>query len=205
MTQAPILLATRSSGKLRELGQMFAGAGIQVLQLDQAGIPETAAEADIECFDTFEANALAKARYFFARAGGMPVVADDSGLEVLSLGGLPGVRSKRWSGRDDLAGADLDAANNARLVNAVRDLEDCRARYVCVAAYLDAEREITTRGEVSGTISTVPRGANGFGYDPYFTSSELGCTFGEASDEEKEGVSHRARAFGALMQQLIGG
>jgi XTP/dITP diphosphohydrolase len=130
------------------------------------------------------------------------VVADDSGLEVLALGGQPGVRSKRWSGRADLSGVALDDANNARLVNELRSRHDRRARYVCVAAYVDALGELTTRGESEGSIAQGPRGAGGFGYDPFFVSSELGVTFAEASLEEKERVSHRGRAFRALLAAL---
>src|SRR6185436_5575354 len=120
----PFVLATRSAGKLRELEPMFRAARILVIDLVAAGIPESSNEDAIEAFDTFEENALAKARYFFERSGGMPAVADDSGLEVLALGGAPGVRSKRWSAAegDDLSGQALDDANNAKLVASVREV-----------------------------------------------------------------------------------
>jgi XTP/dITP diphosphohydrolase len=196
-----LLLATRSLGKLWELRPMFAAAGIPVIDLSEAGIASSAEEELLEAYSTFEENALAKARYF-AKRSGMPTVADDSGLEVLALGGRPGVRTKRWAGRSDLEGRALDAANNARLVDELAGTDDRRARYVCVAAYVDGLREITRRGEVEGRIVHTPRGAEGFGYDPYFEAEELGLTFGEAAREAKEEISHRGRAFRALLAAL---
>lgn len=196
-----IVLATRSAGKLRELRPMFEEAGLAVIDLDEAGVRETPQEDALEVHDTFEANALAKARYFFTQCRA-PVVADDSGLEVAAMGGAPGVRSKRWSGRTDLSGQALDDANNARLLGALASHYDRRARYVCVAAYCDGRAEFTARGESEGTVLVTPRGNGGFGYDPYFLSAELGRTFAEISGEEKSRVSHRGRAFRALIAQL---
>jgi XTP/dITP diphosphohydrolase len=198
-----MVLATRSPGKLKELHPMFAAAGVDVVDLDAAGVPASPEEAAVEAFDTFEENALAKARYFHRRTG-LPAIADDSGLVVDALGGAPGVRSKRWSGRNDLSGQALDDANNARLVAAMRDVADRSARYVCVAAYCDGARELMARGETEGLIVLDPSGGAGFGYDPHFHSPELGCTFGESSRESKEAVSHRGRAFRSLMAQLSG-
>jgi XTP/dITP diphosphohydrolase len=129
-------------------------------------------------------------------------VADDSGLVVEALRGAPGVRSKRWSGRADLSGPALDEANNRKLVESVQGLSRPAARYVCVAAYRDGERELVARGETAGEIVTPPRGRDGFGYDPYFLSAELGRTFGESATSEKEAVSHRGRAFRALIARL---
>jgi len=197
----PLLIATRSAGKLRELRELFARAGLDVVDLTQAGVAPSAVEDDLEVADTFEDNALAKARYF-AELTRRAVIADDSGLEVAALGGRPGVRSKRWSGRTELAGLPLDAANNARLIDELRGLTNRDARYVCVAALVDHGAERTFRGTAEGVILEEPRGTEGFGYDPYFFSSELGKTFGEASLVEKEGVSHRGRAFRALIEGL---
>jgi XTP/dITP diphosphohydrolase len=196
-----VLLATRSGGKLRELRPLFARVGFRVIDLEEAGISPSPVEETVECHETFEENALAKGRYFAALSG-LPVVADDSGLEVIALGGQPGVRSKRWSGRSDLAGEALDAANNSRLVELLAGPGDRRARYVCAAAWVDEETALVCRGETAGYIATSPRGAGGFGYDPYFVSDELGCTFGEASLEAKERVSHRGRAFRALLSAV---
>ena len=196
-----VLLATRSVGKLRELRPLFTARGLVVTDLREAGIPETAEEDALEVYTSFEENALAKGRYF-ARRSGLPVVADDSGIEVRALGGRPGVRSKRWSERPDLHGQALDDENNRLLVSLLARETDRRARYVCAAAFVDGAREVVRRGEVSGVVTAQPRGANGFGYDPFFQSDELGKTFGEASLAEKETVSHRARAFIALIDAI---
>jgi XTP/dITP diphosphohydrolase len=198
----PWVLATRNAGKVRELRALFGGAGIEVIDLHDAGIAESAAEDALESFATFEENALAKARYFVERAGGRAVVADDSGLEVLALGGAPGVRSKRWSGRIDLDGTALDDENNALLLERLKGVADRRARFVCAAAWhpgRGAGEPIVVRGETAGTIVDRASGTHGFGYDPYFLSSELHVTLGAATLAEKERVSHRGRAMTALI------
>jgi XTP/dITP diphosphohydrolase len=199
--ESTALLATRSAGKLRELRPLFLDHGISPIDLSEAGIPETAAEDALEVFGTFEENALAKARYFH-RVSGRPTFADDSGLVVDALGGEPGVLSKRWSGRTDLNGQALDDENNRLLLERLREVSGRRAHYVCAAAYVDAERSLVSVGEVHGAIIEAARGEHGFGYDPLFFSDELRCTFGEASREAKEGVSHRGRAFRALLDRL---
>ena len=198
------MLATRSAGKLRELRPIFEAVGVRVLDLADAGVDETSAEAAIEAFDTFEENALAKARYFFERCGGLDVIADDSGLVVEALGGEPGVRSKRWSERSDLSGHALDAANNERLITRMRGVEDRRARFVCAAAWRGTEGELVVRGEVRGRIEQRASGTHGFGYDPHFVSDELGMTLADATTEQKRDVSHRGRAFDALVDALRG-
>ncbi|HUQ45772.1 MAG TPA: non-canonical purine NTP pyrophosphatase [Gemmatimonadaceae bacterium] len=219
MSSDPWIVATRNRGKLRELRALFGEAGIDVIDLDQAGIDERPEEEEsVEVHDTFEGNALAKARYYGRRAGGRPVVADDSGLEVAALGGEPGVRSKRWSGRLDLEGAALDAANNRLLIGRLEADADRRARFVCAVAWTagadvesaakadaDAVAEVhavVVRGEVEGTIVARGVGDAGFGYDPHFFVPELGCTLGQATEEEKQRVSHRARAIAALLEVL---
>ena len=197
-----ILVATRSAGKLRELRPMLAAAGLEAVDLTTAGIAESDEEATLEAFETFEENALAKARYF-ARRSGLATVADDSGIEVVALGGRPGVHSKRFSGREDLRGQALDDANNARLQRELEPHADRRARYVCVAAFVGVDgTEIVRRGETEGVMLKAPRGSGGFGYDPWFQSNELGRTFAEAAVSEKERVSHRGRAFRALVDAL---
>lgn len=202
MSRSRVLLATRSAGKLRELRPLFAAAGFDAVDLADIGLAESAEEVSLERFATFEENARAKAHYFHERSGGMPTVADDSGLEVLALGGRPGVWSKRWSGRIDLAGQALDDANNAKLIAELRGIADRRARYVCVACYVDGARELSRRGEVAGTMTDQPSGTGGFGYDPYFVSAELGGSFGDLTREQKEEISHRGRAFRALLAAL---
>jgi XTP/dITP diphosphohydrolase len=196
-----ILLATRSSGKLRELKGILADAGLEGLTLDEAGIAYAVEEDAIECFATFEENALAKARYFH-RLSRLPTMADDSGLCVRALGGTPGVWSKRYSGRYDLDGQDLDDANNAKLLAELGAAHDTTASYTCAAAYVDEHGETVALGETHGRIIPDSRGEEGFGYDPYFFSDELGKTFGEAEAQEKQRVSHRGRAFRALVDGL---
>ena len=121
MRERRFLLATRSEGKLRELREIFSQFDLDVVDLAKLGIEKTAREDDLEAFDTFEDNALAKARYFHDASGGMPTFGDDSGMCVDALGGEPGVYSKRWSGRDDLNGQALDDANNQKLVRRMID------------------------------------------------------------------------------------
>lgn len=189
---------------------MFAEAGIALDDLTTVGlVEEDPAEDALEAFDTFEENARAKARWFSSRLPGAFVVADDSGLAVDALGGAPGVRSKRWSG-SAATGVALEAANNAHLLaslasaqaNAIDAAPARGAAYVCAVVCTDGVREWSARGECRGRIVESPRGAGGFGYDPLFFSDDLQCTFGEASRERKAQVSHRGRAFRALLRTI---
>jgi XTP/dITP diphosphohydrolase len=194
----PLVLATRSAGKIRELTALCAAHGIAVQTLDALGDAERAEEATIEIFDTFEDNARAKARYFASRHPGRVILAEDSGLEVAALRGAPGVHSKRWA-KSAAVGVKLDDANNAALAFAMRGVGDRRARYTCVAVCICDGDEWSGVGRVEGRIADVPRGNGGFGYDPWFESEELGMTFAEASSQEKARVSHRARAVTAVL------
>ncbi len=199
-----MVLATRSAGKLRELLPLLAEAGLRAVSLSDVGLEELAEEDSLEEFDTFEENALAKARYFSERSGGRVVLADDSGLEVDALDGAPGVRSKRWGGFEALDGAALDAANNTHLLRSLEiaslsGRSERSARYVCAAACVWPGGSLVFRGATSGEILDHPEGSGGFGYDPLFRSDELAKTFGSASRDEKASVSHRGRAFGALV------
>jgi XTP/dITP diphosphohydrolase len=203
------LLATRSAGKLSELREIFSGFGIDVIELSTLGIAESSAEDDLERYETFEENALAKTRYFFELSGGLPTFGDDSGMCVDVLGGEPGVYSKRWSGRTDLKGRELDDANNAKLVARMQDAlrrDPARytdvGRYVSVAAFKDSVGEVLRRGEIEGRVLTSPRGSRGFGYDPYFEAPDLGGTLAESTIENTAASSHRARAFRALVAAL---
>jgi XTP/dITP diphosphohydrolase len=201
------LVATRSGDKLREIRRVLgAGACLDLLSLDDLGIPESQDEGGIEIHETFELNALAKARHF-ARVAHMLTLSDDSGLCVEALDGGPGVRSKRYSGPSELSGAALDAANNAKLLDALSGLPDAgrAARYVCAAAVVrPTGEEAVFVGECRGTIVRRPRAGGGFGYDPLFEVEGLGRTFGELSADEKARCSHRARAFRALQHALCG-
>ncbi|HEY0971000.1 MAG TPA: non-canonical purine NTP pyrophosphatase [Gemmatimonadales bacterium] len=201
------MVATRNPGKLGELAPMLEAAGFFAVDLASLGLAETAEEDELESHDSFEGNALAKARHFAALLPGYAVLADDSGLVVEALGGAPGVRSKRWSGRSDLKGRELDAANNARLARELEGVTERDARFVCAAAWVGPDGEggtleMVALGDVRGRILDGPRGEDGFGYDPYFRSEELGRSFGESSREEKAAVSHRARAVRALLESL---
>ena len=203
MNPEPCVLASRYTGKLRELRALFDQAGISVIDLTQAGITEATDEDAIESWDTFEENALGKAQYFYRRSG-LATFADDSGLAVAALDGRPGVHSKRFSGRTDLSGTALDAANNAALLTELRrkDTLPSPAEFVCAAAFADEVNTVVRTGRTGGMIVPAGRGAHGFGYDPHFLSQELGVTFADATTEAKSRVSHRARAFAALLEAL---
>jgi XTP/dITP diphosphohydrolase len=197
-----VLLATRSTHKAREIRAILtpAAPGITFLTLDDAGITPTPEEDDIEAFLTFTENALAKARYFAARSG-LPTLADDSGIRVDALDGRPGVFSKRFSGRSDLSGTDLDRANNRAVLDALRAINAARrdAHYICAAALVAADGPaLLTLGSSSGVLLETPRGDGGFGYDPLFLVPDLGLTFGQLPAHEKNARSHRGRAFRAL-------
>lgn len=202
-----LLVATRSAGKQREIRRLLAGAGVDVVFPEDVNLFEDAAEDLLEHADDFRANARAKAEHF-AKRSGLPTVADDSGLEVFYLGGAPGTRSKRWAGATGTA-EEVDAANNAELVRRLAGAPEAKrgARYRCALVLVrkvGAMPEVF-EGECAGRILEAPAGTAGFGYDPYFYSADLGKSFGEATDAEKDGVSHRGRAFAALAAALKGG
>ena len=203
-----ILLATRSEGKLAEMGEIFRVLGVPVTDLRALGIAEAPEEEHLEEFPTFEENALAKAKYFFKRSGRIPTIGDDSGLAIDALDGSPGVYTKRWSGRTDISGRELDRVNNEKLVSEMRRLEAERgsvsrsARYISVAAYVDGDYELVRRGEVAGEVIDSPRGSMGFGYDAYFHAPELGGTFAESNLADTAARSHRGKAMSALVSAL---
>ncbi|MGI5128503.1 RdgB/HAM1 family non-canonical purine NTP pyrophosphatase [Pseudonocardia sp. CA-107938] len=190
-----VLLATRNAGKLVELRRLLDSAGIEVLGL--ADVPEFP-EAP-ETGATFAENALAKARDA-AAATGLPAVADDSGIAVDALNGMPGVLSARWCGRH---GADLE--NLQLVLGQLQDVPDERrgARFVCAAALvLPDGTETVVHGEWPGRLVRAPRGTNGFGYDPIFVPDGEERTSAELSPEEKDAASHRGRAMRALVPHL---
>lgn len=194
----PVLVATRSGDKLREITQILGEMGsFETLGLNDVGLPESAEEEGLEQFQTFEENALAKARYF-ARLSGRLVLADDSGVCVDALGGAPGVRSKRFSERSDLQGRALDEANNHLLLERLTHTPPAlrTARYVCAVALVDPAEwwEEVTLGSCGGVILDRPRGSGGFGYDPLFFLPDEGGTFAEVEPGRKNEISHRARA-----------
>ncbi|MCW2716606.1 MAG: XTP/dITP diphosphohydrolase [Pseudonocardiales bacterium] len=193
-----LLVATRNAGKLVEMQRMLAASdlgGVTVVGLaDVPAFPEAP-----EVGATFAENALAKARDA-AAATGLPAVADDSGLAVDALNGMPGVLSARWCGRhgDDLANLEL-------LLGQLGDVPDERrgARFVCAAAFVTpGGGETVVHGEWPGVIARAPRGTNGFGYDPIFVPEGEERSSAELSAAEKDAESHRGRALRALIPHL---
>jgi len=203
MMQRPLVFATRNPGKLAELRQLL--PGIDVLSVDEAAHQLGIRIAEvIEDADTFEGNAIKKAREVSAITK-FPALADDSGLEVDALGGAPGVYSARYAGEH--AG---DAANNEKLLAALAgvpaDKRTARFRCVLTLADVDGELEdevITTTGVAEGVILEAPRGTGGFGYDPLFLFPELGQTFAELGIGTKGDLSHRARAMRDIRPKLL--
>ncbi len=198
-----LLVATRSAGKTREIRELFRSLPIEVVFPSELGLEPLPEEADLEQGATYAENAAAKARHFAGRAA-LPTVADDSGIEVDALGGAPGPHSARWAGAN---GADQDVRNNAKLLEALRNVPTDRrgARYRCVVAYLETPNAAPEIVEATceGSILSLPRGSGGFGYDPLFLSDDLGISFGEAEPAAKHRVSHRGRAFRALIEVLL--
>ncbi len=191
-----LVVATENPGKLREIALALGQAGVEVLGLD--AIAERA-PVD-ESGETFAENARIKAEAWSRRTA-LPVLADDSGLEVDALGGDPGVRSARYGG------PGLDDAGRTRLVlarlAAVRDPARRTARFRCVLAIARAGRTLATfEGSVDGRIADEPRGANGFGYDPIFFHPPSGRTTAELTPAEKQRISHRGQALERLVAAL---
>lgn len=192
-----VVLASNNPGKLKEFSASLAAAGIEMVPQGLLGVPEAE-----EPFGTFVENALAKARHA-SRISGLPALADDSGLCVRALNGAPGVHSARYAVQAD--GTRSDAANNARLVAEMDGVADRRGCYVAVLVYIrsaDDPRPIVVEGTWDGEVLAEPRGTNGFGYDPHFYLPDLGMTAAELPLEQKNMLSHRARALRALLQAL---
>ena len=199
-----LVLATRNEGKVRELARILADEPVDLIGLDAfpdaPDVPETGV--------TFEENALLKGRSI-AEYTGLASVADDSGLCVDALNGMPGVLSARWAGRhgDDQANLDLVLAQ-------VADVPDARrgAQFVCAAALvvpLQGPRgmtftEFVVTGQVDGRLIRQPRGTGGFGYDPVFVPDGFGITTAEMTADDKDAISHRGRAFRALAPFIAG-
>ena len=196
--QCRIVLASRNAAKLAELRRIL-GGGYDLLPLPK-GAPDVA-----ETGATFEENALLKARSA-ATATGLPAVADDSGLRVDALNGMPGVLSARWAGRR----AD-DAANLELVLDQVSHVPDGRrgAAFVCAAALATpGGREQVVVGEVRGSLIREPRGSGGFGYDPIFVPEADTRTTAQMSAADKDAISHRGKAFRALadlLPEVLGG
>ena len=192
-----LVLASGNAGKLREFGQLLAPFDFEVLPQSAFNVPE-AEEPHI----TFVENAIAKARHA-AQLTGLPALADDSGLCVSALGGAPGVWSARYGGEPK-----SDVKNNAKLLADLAGIGDRRAHYVAVLVLMraaDDPQPIVAEGEWHGEIIDTPRGAGGFGYDPYFLVPGTGLTVAELPHEEKNRRSHRGQALAQLLARLRAG
>jgi XTP/dITP diphosphohydrolase len=202
----PLVFATRNPGKLVELRQLLPVIDVLGVEEAEARLGRTIPDVE-EDADTFVGNAAKKAREV-ARATGFPALADDSGLEVDALHGAPGVWSARYAGHGGSGSGD--AANNAKLLDALRDVPADRrtARFRSVLALADVDgplrdQVITADGVCEGVVLDAPRGTGGFGYDPLFLVPELGQTFAELGIGTKGELSHRARAMQAIMPRLL--
>ncbi len=193
MEQITLVIATRNRGKSAEIKRYLDRFPVKVRNLNEFGpLPEV-----VEDGRTFEENAYKKAS-FTAKMLGLPALADDSGLEVKALGGKPGVYSARYAGPNA-----NDAANNAKLLDALAGVEDRRARFCCVLSLaVPAGPALTYEACCNGTILETPRGANGFGYDPLFHYAPAAKTFAEMTIEEKSLVSHRGKALSELRREF---
>ena len=193
-----LVVASNNPGKLREFGALLAPLGWETIAQKELGVPECE-----EPYCTFVENALTKARHA-ARCTGLPALADDSGLCVQALGGAPGVLSARYaqSSPDE---PKSDQRNNEKLIADLAKHSDRRAHYVCVLVFVrdpDDPQPIIAEGEWHGEIVDQPRGAGGFGYDPYFFLPERGITSAELDAAEKNRLSHRGLALDRLVAAL---
>ncbi len=189
-----LVIASNNPGKLREIGQILAPLGIEVIPQSELGVTETD-----EPHTTFVENALAKARHAAFRSG-LPALADDSGICVDALGGAPGVVSARFAGEPK-----SDERNNRKLVQLIGRENNRNAHYYCVIVLMrhgGDPQPVIAEGEWHGQILTAPRGSGGFGYDPLFLDPASGKTGAELSAAQKNRVSHRGRALAALLERL---
>ncbi|MCA9369860.1 MAG: RdgB/HAM1 family non-canonical purine NTP pyrophosphatase [Pseudomonadales bacterium] len=191
-----MLFATNNHHKLEEARSILAAVGVDVLSLSD--LEETKHISDIpETGSTFEGNAQQKLDFVWQQYAKLPVMADDSGLEVTALDNQPGVRSKRW-----VAGSDNDRV--AYLLQKIEGNSDRTAQFVTSLCYRESEEQsvLFFTGVVKGIIAEKPRGKNGFGYDPVFIPHGYNNTFAELSQSSKNTLSHRALAFHALVKHL---
>ena len=189
-----IVIASRNKHKISELEALLSQyvESVKLLSLDDVGLFEDIEEDG----ESFEENAFIKARY--AATSGKISVGDDSGLCVNALGGAPGIYSARYAGEHG-----NDAANNAKLLDDLKDKEDKSAYFVCAfACVLPDGREFYVEGKAQGEIIEKASGNGGFGYDPLFYLPQVGKTFADLSAEEKNKVSHRGRAVEAFAKKL---
>lgn len=184
-----VVLATNNVNKAREFREMFKPLGITIKTLKDFPNVESIAETG----DSFEENAILKAQHLHNQTN-LPVIADDSGLQVLSLNGAPGIYSARYAGDHD------DNANNQKLLKELSNKTNRDAQFVtCLVLVTKDNSKIVVYGYLNGAIIDHPVGSNGFGYDPLFYVSSKGKTLAEMSDDEKNSISHRGKALNKLL------
>lgn len=189
-----ILLATNNDGKLRSLRVLLGDLPVEVVGPSQLGIDLDVSEDGA----TYSENARLKA-LAFAAASGLPSIADDSGLEILALGGWPGVHSVRFAGPK----VSLDRRKEI-ILDRLRGVQERAARFVCVVALAEGDRVLAeAEGILEGTMLEAEQGSGGFGYDPIFRPHRMSRTLAEISEDEKATFTHRARAIQALLPQLV--
>ena len=189
-----LVLASNNAGKVREFQALLAPLNFQVIPQGDLGIPSAE-----EPHHTFVENALAKARHASAISG-LPALADDSGICAHALHGQPGVLSARYAGEPA-----NDAANNQKLVQELKNQVNRGAHYVCALVFVNSANDpepVIVQARWYGTIVDEPKGAHGFGYDPYFFLPELGLTVAELDPAKKNLMSHRGQALRQLIEQL---
>lgn len=189
-----LIAATHNKNKLREFREILEPFGFEILTEQEAGVELEPEETGL----TFEENARIKARAIY-EATGHAAIADDSGLCVDALGGEPGIYSARYGGLDS------DSARLELVLSKLKGVprEKRTARFMCSIVLIREDgTEVSTTGSVEGIIADEPAGENGFGYDPIFFVPQLGCTFAQASADEKNALSHRGRALSKLSEEL---
>ena len=189
-----LVIASGNAGKLREIARILAPLDIEAVPQSEFNVPDCP-----EPHVTFVENCLAKARHASAHSG-LPALADDSGICVEALGGAPGVQSARYAGEPR-----SDASNNDKLIAALANETNRRAHYTCVMVYVrhpDDPEPVIAEGRWHGEIIDIPRGENGFGYDPYFLVPEFDKTGAELDEDTKNAISHRGQALRDLVEKL---
>jgi len=194
-TEGKLIIASHNPGKVREIGELLADFGVEVISAGDLDLPEPE-----ETGETFAANAKLKSEAA-AKAGNMPALADDSGFALAALSGAPGIYSARWAGPNKDFGQAM-----ATCEEMMRGAEDRSAKFVCALALSWPDGEtVVFEGTVLGEFSWPPRGDKGFGYDPVFIPEGHSQTFAEMEPAEKHAMSHRANAFRQLVDACFGG
>jgi XTP/dITP diphosphohydrolase len=201
-----LLVASHNAGKVREIRDLLTPTGLEVISAADLALPEPE-----ETGSSFEDNALLKARACHKASSGLPALSDDSGLVVDALDGAPGIHSARWAGEPRDFAMAMRTIEEKLQAHRATEPQQRTARFVAVLALVTSHGEQTWRGEVDGHMVWPPRGDKGFGYDPVFQPEGYDITFGEMTADEKHGwkpgeqpgLSHRARAFAALWDEVF--